>query len=355
MTPRDRFLAVLRGEMPDRIPFVAFYNKIPRCEVERQLRNQGLCIINKMSVWNESYQDLAEEVLRYRGADGVWREKTTVHTPAGDVCKVDRPAPGTTWHEKLWFSGPQDYEAIEVMIRARAYTPKYRAYDDAVAGDGGDIVERVRLGWSPLQEIIYEIIGVERFAYEWADRRLQVLRLYEALADDFRVRCEVAAESPAASVICDGNVSAEVMGRPRFEEYVLPHWNHCADVMHRRGKHVGAHLDAKQGPLTEAIGRSRLDFIESFTPPPEGDLTLAEARRAWPGKVILMNFPSSLHHWGPQAVEEAAVDIIRQSAPGDRFMLGVFEDVPGDWRQTVPAIARAIERHGRIPIPACLP
>ena len=351
MTPRERLYAVLRGERPDQIPFVAFYNKIPRCEVERQLRNEGLCIINKISVWSETYAEgVREEVLRYRGEDGAWRERTTVSTSAGDISKVDRPAPGTVWHEKLWFEGPQDYRAIECMIRNRVYTPKYRAYQDAVAGDGGDIVERVRLGWSPLQEILYEMIGVERFAYEWADHRPQVMGLYEALADDFEKRCQVAADSPAVSVVCDGNVSPEVLGRPRFEDYVLPHWDRCADLLHERGKFVGAHLDAKHGPLAGPIGRSRLDFIESFTPPPEGDLSLREARRLWPDKVILMNFPSSLHHWGAQAVEEAATDFIRQSAPGDRFMLGVFEDVPGDWRQTVPAIGRAISKHGQLPV-----
>jgi len=352
MTPRDRVRHVLGGEPADRIPFVAFFNKIPRCELERQLRNDGLCLINKMAIWSERLAGISEEIVHRRGDDGNWRVRTTVSTPVGEIHQVDRPVPGTVWREKVWYTGPEDYEPIEFMIRSRTYEPRFEAYRRAEMEDGGDIIERVRLGWSPLQEIIYEIIGVEQFAYEWADHRRQVIGLYETLCEDFRKRCQIAAESPATYIVCDGNVSPEVIGRQRFEQYVLPHWDECADMLHERGKLVGAHLDARNGLLAEAIGRSRLDFIESFTPPPDGDLTLAEARRLWPEKVILMNFPSSLHHWGAAAVEEATTGIIRQSAPGDRFMLGIFEDVPANWRQTVPAIARAIDKHGQLPVSA---
>ena len=35
-TPRERILAVLAGEKPDRVPFIIWDNKIPSPEVERR-------------------------------------------------------------------------------------------------------------------------------------------------------------------------------------------------------------------------------------------------------------------------------------------------------------------------------
>lgn len=49
MTPRERVLAVLRREPVDKVPFTIYMSKIPRCSVERRLRNEGLCIVNRQT------------------------------------------------------------------------------------------------------------------------------------------------------------------------------------------------------------------------------------------------------------------------------------------------------------------
>lgn len=47
MTPKRRVEAVLRGEKVDRVPFTIYENKLPQSSVERYLRNEGLCIVNR--------------------------------------------------------------------------------------------------------------------------------------------------------------------------------------------------------------------------------------------------------------------------------------------------------------------
>ena len=56
--------------------------------------------------------------------------------------------------------------------------------------------------------------------------------------------------------------------------------------MHKKGKLIGCHFDADCMLLSEAIGNTELDDIEAFTPAPDTDMTLAEARKAWPGTVL---------------------------------------------------------------------
>ena len=58
---------------------------------------------------------------------------------------------------------------------------------------------------------------------------------------------------------------------------------------------LGCHLDANSKLWAEEIGASSLDWVEAFTPAPDTDMTVAEAREMWPGKVFFINFPSSVH------------------------------------------------------------
>ena len=58
--------------------------------------------------------------------------------------------------------------------------------------------------------------------------------------------------------------------------------------------------------LSKAIAGTALDYIEAFTPAPDTDMTLAEARAAWPDKVLWINFPSSVHLKPNAEVEQTA-------------------------------------------------
>ena len=159
------------------------------------------------------------------------------------------------------------------------------------------------------------------------------------------------AKSPALAVNYGGNVSGEVVGLERFCEYYVPDYIECADILHANGKLLSVHLDANNRLLAEAIGRSEIDYIKAFTPDLDCDMTVAEVRTAWPDKILWINFPSSLHLFEPHVVEEVTRQILRDAAPGDRFLIGITENVPPDrCRQTYTAISRVVNSDGRLPI-----
>jgi hypothetical protein len=79
------------------------------------------------------------------------------------------------------------------------------------------------------------------------------------------------------------------------------------------------------------------------TPAPDTDLTLSEALAAWPDKVLWVNFPSSLHLASPEVIEQTTRELIETAAPGNRFILGITEDVPEDrWQESLLLMARVI-------------
>jgi hypothetical protein len=76
-------------------------------------------------------------------------------------------------------------------------------------------------------------------------------------------------------------------------------------------------------------------------------MSLADALAAWPGKVVWVNFPSSLHLADDEAIVAAARSLVCEASPGNRFILGVTEDIPeSQWRRSLAAIARGFDGEG---------
>lgn len=130
---------------------------------------------------------------------------------------------------------------------------------------------------------------------------------------------------------------------------MVPHYDEAAEVLHRKGKLLGSHLDGNNRVWADLVARSGLDYIEAFTPAPDTDMSLADARAAWPDKVLWINFPSSAHLAPIPAVEETTRQLLREAAPGNRFLVGITEDVPQErWRDNFQAISRVLNTDGRL-------
>ena len=356
MNPKERVEALLLGRGADHVPFTVDTLMLPRCETERRLRNDGMCIVKYPDVFKTESPDVKETTSYYR-EDGTCKVRRDIETPYGNlfsisrIVDIDTTTGTTTWDEEKIFHGPEDYKAIEFMVRNRVHTPDYEPALKAQRMAGDDIILRAFIGYEPLQEIIIPIMGFERFSYEWADNRDEVLKLYEALVEDRRKLYPIVAQSPVLHANYGANVSSDVMSPANFERYILPHYQECAEVMHRHGKLLGAHMDANIGGLASLIAQSDLDFIEAFTPYPDTDMTVGEALDIWPDKVLWINFPSSVHLQGPEGIEKAMLDILEQAKPGNRLLVGITEDVPDNrWQESFQVISRVLNTAGRLPI-----
>jgi hypothetical protein len=182
---------------------------------------------------------------------------------------------------------------------------------------------------------------------EWAERRDEVMRLYRALLERDRRLFRVIADGPLLAVDYCGNISPPVVGRERCRDLVFPVYEEVAEMLHAKGKLLVVHLDADCGPLVDLVAGSSIDVIDAFTPSPDTDMTMAEARRAWPDKVIWVNFPSSQHLADDAAVYDITRHIIQENGGKDRLLIGITEDVPPSrWQASFQAINRAILDHG---------
>jgi hypothetical protein len=80
-------------------------------------------------------------------------------------------------------------------------------------------------------------------------------------------------------------------------------------------------------------------------------MTVEDARRLWPDKILWINFPSPVHLEPPEAIRRCVHDILRAAAPGQRFLFGITEDIPDSvWEASLPVISSALQEYGAVPI-----
>jgi len=344
MTSRDRILSILAGKTPDRVPFIIWNNKLPSPSIEQRLLELGTCIIVKSTVWRTHLDGI--EIRREPlppSSDGHARTRTVYQTPAGEVSEIQTNMPGTVWTEKHLFKTAADYDALEALLEARRHTPDFDVFRSADSLYPSACLARPLTVHSPMHEVIYEIMGIEHFSLEWADNRERVLRLVQLMTADVERRVQLMAESPAQICVIDANTEISVIGLSRYREYYLPHIERACRTLHAAGTYAGAHLDGNNHLIVQDVAGTALDFIESFTPPPDCNLPLGEARRAWPQKTLMINFPSSLHLQGPAAIRAHARRLLEEGVQdGCHFIVGLMEDVPNRGIDTLIPLAEEV-------------
>jgi hypothetical protein len=278
-----------------------------------------------------------------------------IRTPVGELTRKRKwdPAYGTSWWEVEYpIKAPGDYRIMEFVIRDQVILPDYEEIllADRRLGEDGYVIGNVRK--MPMYQLMYHLVGAEKLPYDLQDHPDEILSLHEAMWEKDKELYKVAVKAPVEMFIGPArNVHPDMVGPKLFQQYYLPCMDHFADLAHEEGKLSGSHLDAKFGFLKGFLEEARFDVVEAFTPAPMGDMTIAEARRAWPEKTLWVNFTSSVHIQSPEEIRQETIRMLHEAAPGDHFLVGITEDVPENaWRTSFSMISRTIREYGALPI-----
>lgn len=343
MSPRESVETVLKGGLADRIPFTMYERMLPRCYTERKLRNNGLCVVQRKvpaykTIWpnviitGHTYIENGKNYIR-----------TEYETPHGTLYTVTENSGFTTWTHKKLFASREDYKSLLFLVRDAQFVENYKSLALAQEADDGDSFFRPSLALEPMQQLISDYMGTERFCIEWFDNQDEILKLYNALVEKRRQLYRICADAPVLAFNYGGNVTPEILGLERFEKYYVPHYNEAAEILHKKGKLIGVHFDANCKLIAKAISKTQLDYIEAFTPAPDTDMTLSQARKAWPDKVLWINFPSSVHLEPVEEVRRITENLLNQLGSPEKFIMGFTETIPENrWKETVPAIAEVL-------------
>jgi hypothetical protein len=362
MTRRERIMAATRKQRADKLPFFHCWRHSQWGWAERECRNRGMGLNIDRPPYVTKFHDVdvTEQRVSVNGQSVVRR---TYKTPIGSISEDERREPGvglwysnrswksiTPWVTSRLIKTPDDYRVMKYVVEHTEYVADYFPIEQAMdwLGEEGVVVDS--LPHSPMQMLMIDWVGSEegRIFFHLADYPDVVEDLYQAISKSREPLYEIAARSPAPVSLCGDNIDG-VLANPRlFQRYFMPEYEKQARVLHQRGKLMAVHMDGRLRVLKDLIGKTPIDIVEAVHPPPMGDLPLAEALSLWPDKVIWSNFPSSIHLSSVETIENTTRQLIHDAAPGNRFIIGITEDIPEDrWQESMLAISRVIndERH----------
>ncbi len=327
---RERLMTVLRGGKADCVPLTMYefvHGRPFDTPAGRRLHAQGLIPIGTRRVFREQYREVT-----FRRSDSIEQGNqqtlTRMETPVGTLTErvtID-PTYGSRWVQEHLVKSVEDYRVMKFVFDHTETEPAYddfRAADKAM-GDRGIVLAEIFP--MPVMWLFVEIMGAEAWSEGILLHREEFDELLASLARCYQRQVEIAAESPAEVVWLGDNITGTIVSPPMFQRYCKPSYDFACGVLRQAGKISFAHFDGVNRPLRECIAGVALDVIEAFTPPPMEDMTVAEARQAWPDKVLSLNVPSNLFHLPAGDIERQVRQYVEEGGDQGRFIVGCTED-----------------------------
>jgi uroporphyrinogen-III decarboxylase len=369
MTPKEKILAVARGEHLDRLPVGAridlWYNynsghdtlpeKYKGWDQTAVIRDQGATAqLRYFSVVREEYHEM--EVIEKEEPPYV---KTEYRTPLGSVYKTmlftTLEGPWIGYEAEKMYKSEKDYPIIEYVLQH--ITPVLDSgFDEArrKMGEDGMVMTGVGL-WSPTQRVMREIMGFEPFFYELADHPAKVESLIKNMENLARSKYEIGIKADLEIFNICSNWSDDVH-TPVFKKYFIPWFQEITELLHSHGRLAMAHIDGENRRLLPFLKETGIDIWEAWTPKPMTSVTNKELRNAiGDDGVIWGGVPSTLFEptCSDEEFDQYVINMFKEIAPGYNFIVGMGDNLPFDGDiERVGRIVELIDKFGRLPISA---
>ena len=314
MTGRERILATLAGELPDYVPFCPnlyqwFYyhlyqGSLPP-ELERAshpidaLRCLGADVLARWdtakatrAVYREGrYQseylgNVKRDTELVTGFNtyppGKVGQRQEFETPYGTLSQqwVFRAEAGTDFEAEHWWKDyDSEYDAIRFMLEAKDYEFDYELFAKWVKQLGEDGVVMLQINESPLK-MLHWLAGQEKastFIMDHPSEMKDLARIHEEKTLAYLER--VVDVDQALVFVSLDNLDSMFYSPAFFRDFCLGFFAQAAEIVHSRSKFLFVHSCGRNRVLMPLVGQAKIDCLEGLTPPPLGDVALAEARQ----------------------------------------------------------------------------
>lgn len=398
MTHKERMLQAARGEWADRLPWV------PRIDLwhnSNSMRGTLPAKYRKDATLDEIADDIGgghhkivPEFLKVRSPEdnidrgigvyrlwgmayrpelvGVEREvekegdftRVTYHTPIGSVsCKIlysdemKRAGASITWISEHVLKEPKDYRVVGYIFKNIKIHPDYNNYLEyqKKVGNKGFAAAFANLSSSPMHHIMKEFLDATKFYLEMYDHPKEMRQLCEDMEPYYDQIFRVLADSPAEVIFSGGNYDEMITYPPFFRDYIMPHLQKLADLLHPKGKLLLCHCDGENKGLLDLIRESGMDLAEAICPQPMTKVTLREVKKAFQGKVTIFGGVPSValleESMSDEGFKKFMKNLFAEIVPGDRFILGVSDTTPPDAKfDRLFRITEMVHKWGKLPM-----
>jgi hypothetical protein len=353
MTNRERFQTLMAGGRPDRVPFLVFSELLPGSIYSDVLKARGMgLIVHAGSV------HMVREPSMVRISYEENRKVEQLLTPAGILTSRYRTdcvgISGSGEIQTEWYVKTEaDYEPMIWVLDHTGFRLDDRNYLAAKEMLGDDGVTHTWCDEPPYMGLQY-LLGFENWALHQYDCPSHFSALLDAYGRMQDRRMELQLLAPEKDLINIGNLSGNY-SPVQYERHVKPYFDKyakllreagCSVTIHADALNLKQHLDLCPGPW--------VNVMEAFTPPPVGNLSVMEARRAWGDAVTLhINIPESIFHFGYDGVFYWTKDLLFSDPSPNKFLsftelglLGVAGSNRDAFIKGIHAVMDAIDEYG---------
>lgn len=363
MSMRERALAVLRGQQPDRVPWFGdlsywIYWLESTGQLPEQYRGDGIYQLHRdlgVGFYLQGYfpyKTIYQGVeIRHQVEDGV--RVSTIETPVGTVREVWKHLPESfTWGPQEHFvKNAEDLKVIRWWYEHTRYEPDYElaAHRCKVLGDNGLVM--CYLPRSPMMQMVAELAGIEATTYALLDAPEELEETMEVLRAKADEAAALALESPAECLMIPENLSSEVVGKQLFHRFMEPYeicWNRKID---EAGKYSYVHMDGTMRGLIRETSAAGFRVLEALTPAPVGDIPFGEIQN-WvqPDTVIWGGVPGAYFTdvVTDQEFDAFVIEVLEVMKRRPRYVLGVADQVPPGARwERIHRVGELVEQYGK--------
>jgi len=347
MNKRECLITALRGGNSDRIPWTIYkwiLDNVDPGAASRML-DRGLIPIDSECLFKRIYDKTVTMEIREEGEGRAKKVHTTFITPLGRITEeygFDETI-GSKWISEHFIKELDDYKVLQYVFENTTIVPDYDRFEaaDKAMGDQGIVLGEVIP--IPLVWLWVNYMGVDVWSEGLLVYTEEFNSLHSSLVLLYEQMIRAAADSPAEVIWFGDNVTGSVISPDTYSRFCMPVYEKACHVLHEAGKLTFAHYDGDNFPLKDLIGRTGLDVIEAFTPPPMEKMTVEEARKAWPDKVLSLNFPGNLFREPSEVIEKYCRLYIEEAGDRKGFIIGCTEEFEFEmFEKTFSAIAEGL-------------
>lgn len=358
MTSRERLAAALQGQPVDRLPFAPFlayvWESFPD-EIQQRGILQFHHDIGADPMWRGAPCPLSVETpgVEVRTSSDGLETLTEFSTPVGSLrTRHTRSGQGNTLflveHPIKTVGDLKTQTWIEEHTRVR-YNPAPAV--DFLAGDGREGLSIGMLcyrGKTAFQNLVEYNVGTEEMAYLLADHPTEVEGLLEVMVANDLEAARLASQAPYDFWLTFEDSSTQNYSPTLYERYIAPEITRFCGILSEVGKHYIQHACGHVRHLLPSMARSGVCAVESLSPPPTGNVTIADARRLLgPGAGIIGGIEPTAFLNLPDTLFPAYVEQVIDELRGGPFVLANSDSCPPGVTRDRFATAARIARNAR--------
>ena len=336
MTSRERLLAVLRGQIPDRVPVSAYeLNAHNKEHFENHEPSYGRLMAAIAQMGDEMLMtgtgglpNKAQQIETQTWTDAAGSRFTRQvwHTPKGDLTRLLRDDPNvhTTWQIEHWCKTSDDLERVlSVPFEAEAVDRSFLLRQQNDLGEKGVLLISIVDPLCPAAEL-FSMADYTVFAFSEPEKFQYLLDvLFERIQIELRQTLATGIRDCVFRVVGAEYAAPPYMPPALFAKYVVPYDTYMNRAIRESGNYPRMHCHGKIARILDLIAATEPSALDPCEPPNQGDIELDEIKRRIGDRICLMGNVElrDLEGGTPEQVRRIVERCMEQAKPGGRYVL----------------------------------